>query len=472
MRSLAFFVWAMATALSQNLISDIDSQPLLHSLVLEPEYTDSSFDPSFEPTLPQNDVNRNNGNSGEIACNMLKCFVFQQDGIRIFDCQEPRTDVTVRFIHNRADSSVYQNLRIVAKIDCIYWLKVQDSRISNELKAKMVLRPAKSSPESLDHRLDVDMYVFYPISIVYSLFNSFAKGATKRLVDLFTNSLFASPPDKKTSLMLGITLSFIKMGLISTGDVQGLIQSQQLISLTIWNPKKWSEDGFIPAKSEQTVPYFRLNIFCEETNNANSFDKLWLPWYSWQIKFNHCRDRYRCHRWLANEPICRKDSGGPFEPRFLAIPENVAKERDGFRLESLSEAPTYDVQILRSQECRPIHPPMLKLQKSSIHACWTDDETLLASTTTTTTPKPTTRPLIIPRPPPPTRPPRPRPPPPPPPTPPKTTARPSTTTTETTSLPTLQAETTVQAPTTVITAEPTDRQKTNESELSEMIIAI
>ncbi|CAH8458974.1 unnamed protein product [Dicrocoelium dendriticum] len=165
-----------------------------------------------------------------------------------------------------------------------------------------------------------------------------------------------------------LILPFIQFAHIRRADVGDLSTRHRVTRLTLWNPLRWNEDSLIPAplganfasyvspKNPSIPPYFRLNVFCDHINRKPSFKRLWLPWESWQIRFNHCQGKYGCLAWLSPYPICDSTSQHSFMPSFFIMPLVVSSQSDLQSLNISSEvvASRYKAEneILFENQCR------------------------------------------------------------------------------------------------------------------------
>ncbi|KAA0186704.1 hypothetical protein FBUS_03699 [Fasciolopsis buskii] len=193
-----------------------------------------------------------------------------------------------------------------------------------------------------------------------------------------------------------LTLSFIYIKKLRRIDLGDLSAQSHVTRLSLWNPFEWDEDSLIPFPTSptepnfvpsstraQVPPYFRLTVFCDHANRNPSFRRLWLPWKSWQVRFNHCHDLYVCRTWLSKYPMCDKqaqtDSANSpgYMPSSFIMPK--LPNLDMTTLSTMFRAPVQaarvraDNQILYENQCQMEPSPMDPLDDLKLDyekSCW------------------------------------------------------------------------------------------------------
>ncbi|TPP59709.1 hypothetical protein FGIG_07179 [Fasciola gigantica] len=193
-----------------------------------------------------------------------------------------------------------------------------------------------------------------------------------------------------------LTLSFIYIKKLRRVDLGDLSAQAHVTRLSLWNPFEWDEDSLIPfpiSPTEpsyapslirtQVPPYFRLTIFCDHANRNPSFRRLWLPWKSWQVRFNHCHDLYVCRTWLSKYPVCDNqaqiDPSKPpaYMPSSFLMPKlptlDVTTLSTLFRVPTPAARVRADNQILYENQCQMEPSPLDPLDDLKLDyekSCW------------------------------------------------------------------------------------------------------
>ena len=183
-----------------------------------------------------------------------------------------------------------------------------------------------------------------------------------------------------------LTLSFMYFSKLGREDLGDLSGTARVTRLNLWNPSSWEEDSFIPLPTSRNdhgqpaPPYFRLTLFCDHENKGSSFRRLWFPWKTWQVRFNHCPTLYVCRAWNSQYPICDQRSSSSsaaapntFMPYFYIQPKLLSGSVPNPSLNKMQVPYGSGLQILFNSQCEREHnlyDPVNDLNLDPTSGCW------------------------------------------------------------------------------------------------------